>query len=383
MARMTSETSAPKASIPAIPARTSRLGFERNDWQRLFGYYGVVLLLHLAGWGLYLAYAAHQPALVGLGLAAYAFGLRHAFDADHIAAVDDTVRLMLARGSRPLGVGFYFSLGHSSVVLLLAIGIGCAASVVKQYLSSLQEFGSVIGAAVSGTFLCIVGLLNLMVFIGMLKAWRGATVSGQGHHHMDQLLAERGFMNRLLRGRLSRSMTRDWHMFPVGFLFGLGFDTASEIALLAMMAGATAGNLPIAATLCLPILFAAGMSLMDTTDGVLMVKAYNWAFINPLRKIFYNLTTTGLSVAIALVIGAVELVQVAIEVFHPSGALFQLAAGIDFAWLGYAVVAAFMALWILSALIWRLRRRRATHLPSEHSVHRHPDGSVHSHRHYR
>jgi high-affinity nickel-transport protein len=320
---------------------------------------------------------------VGLGLAAYAFGLRHAFDADHIAAVDDTVRLMLARGSRPLGVGFYFSLGHSSVVLLLALGIGCAASLVKQYLPALQQFGAVIGAAVSGTFLCIVGLLNLMVLIGMLRAWRGLAVSGQGHHHMDQLLAERGFMNRLLRGRLSRSMTRDWHMFPLGFLFGLGFDTASEIALLAMMAGAAAGNLPIAATLCLPILFAAGMSLMDTTDGVLMVKAYNWAFINPLRKIFYNITTTGLSVAIALVIGSVELVQAAILVFHPSGTLFQYAAGIDFAWLGYAVVAAFMALWLLSALIWKLSQRRAAPASAEHSVHRHADGSVHSHRHYR
>ncbi len=380
---MTFESSAIKATISATSARSSVLSFERSDWQRLFGYYGVVLLLHVTGWGLYLAYARQQPALVGLGLAAYAFGLRHAFDADHIAAVDDTVRLMLARGSRPLGVGFYFSLGHSSVVLLLALGIGCAASLVKQYLPALQQFGSVIGAAVSGTFLCIVGLLNLIVLIGMLRAWRGLSVSGQGHHHMDQLLAQRGLMNRLLRGRLSRSMTRDWHMFPLGFLFGLGFDTASEIALLAMMAGAAAGNLPIAATLCLPILFAAGMSLMDTTDGVLMVKAYNWAFINPLRKIFYNITTTGLSVAIALVIGSVELVQAAILVFHPSGALFQYAAGIDFAWLGYAVVAAFMALWLMSALIWKVSQRRPAPASAEHSVHRHADGSVHSHRHYR
>ena len=380
---MSSDNPATTNAPPASAANAARLGFERSDWQRLFCYYGVVALLHLSGWGLYLKYASQQPALVGLGLAAYVFGLRHAFDADHIAAVDDTVRLMLARGSRPIGVGFYFSLGHSSVVLLLAIGIGCAASLVKQYLPMLQDFGSIIGAAVSGSFLCIVGLLNLMVLIGMVKAWRGAALSGQGHHHIDQLLAERGFMNRLLKGRLSRSMRRDWHMFPLGFLFGLGFDTASEIALLAMMAGASAGNLPIAATLCLPILFAAGMSLMDTTDGVLMVKAYNWAFINPLRKIFYNITTTALSVAIALAIGSIELAQVAIQVFHPRGAVFQFAADIDFAWLGYAVVATFMGLWLLSAVIWRMAQHRRALATAEHSVHRHADGSVHSHRHFR
>jgi high-affinity nickel-transport protein len=379
---MTPETSTVQAASLAAAASASKLGFQSKEWHHLFGYYGVVLLLHLLGWGLYLGYARQQPALVGLGLAAYAFGLRHAFDADHIAAVDDTVRLMMARGSRPLGVGFYFSLGHSSVVLLLALGIGCAASLVKQYLPALQDFGSIIGAAVSGTFLCVVGLLNLVVLIGMLKAWRGASLSPKGHHHIDQLLADRGFMNRLFKGRLSRAITYDWQMFPLGFLFGLGFDTASEIALLAMMAGASAGNLPIGATLCLPILFAAGMSLMDTTDGVLMVKAYNWAFINPLRKVFYNVTTTGLSVVIALVIGSVELIQVAIQVFHPQGALFQFAADIDFAWLGYAVVAAFMALWLLSALIWKLKQRRAVSATADHSVHRHADGSVHSHRHF-
>src|ERR1700683_2331323 len=277
----------------------------------LFGFIG---LLHLFGWGLYLHYMVRYPALVGLGFAAYAFGLRHAFDADHIAAIDDTVRYMLQKGKRPLGIGFFFSLGHSTVVLALAVAIAFAASAVKTGLPQLKSLGAELGTGVSGTFLWVIGILNLLVLLDILKVWRKAKSGTHSHAHLDLLLQKRGLLNRLFGGRLQQMMNHSWQMYPLGLLFGLGFDTASEIGLLAMTAGAAAGNLPVPAVLSMPILFAAGMSLMDTTDGVLMVKAYNWAFLNPLRKTFYNLTTTALSVAVALLIGTIELLQVFITV---------------------------------------------------------------------
>src|ERR1700683_1674567 len=293
-----------------MPAAQTRRWFCRAEWLRLSGFYGFILLLHALGWGLYLRYAAHYPALIGLGFVAYMFGLRHAFDADHIAAVDDTVRYMLQRGKRPLGVGFFFSLGHSTVVLALAIGIAFAATAVKQQLPALQNIGGIVGAGVSGIFLWIIGILNLVVLLDVFKVWQSAKTGTHSHAHLEALLQQRGFLNRLFGGRLQKLMNHSWQMYPLGLLFGLGFDSASEIALLAMTAGASAGTLPVPAILSMPILFAAGMLLMDTTDGVLMSKAYNWAFLNPLRKIFYNLTTTGLSVAVALLIGSIELLPV-------------------------------------------------------------------------
>ncbi len=262
-----------------------------------------MLLLHLVGWGLYLHYATAFPSIVGLGFVAYLFGLRHAFDADHIAAVDDTVRLMLQKRRDPLSVGFFFSLGHSTEVLGLAIGIAFAAAAVKQQLPELRQVGSLIGTGVSGIFLWVIGLLNVAVLCDILKVWRHAKAGSHDHAHLEELLQRRGLMNRLFRGRFNDFLAHGWQMYPLGLLFGLGFDTASEVGLLAMTAGASAGDLPIAALLSLPLLFAAGMTLMDTTDGILMAKAYNWAFVNPLRKIFYNITTTALSILVALVVG--------------------------------------------------------------------------------
>ena len=287
---------------PAI-RHAPRLFFSRSEWAKLGGLYGFIALLHIFGWGAYLHYAGHFPQLVGLGFVAYMFGLRHAFDADHIAAVDDTVRFMLQKGKRPLGVGFFFSLGHSTIVLALAVGIAFAATAVKAELPQLKNMGAIIGAGVSGTFLWIIGILNLLVLLDILKIWQKAKTGTHSHAHLETLLQKRGLLNRLFGGRLQGLMNHSWQMYPLGLLFGLGFDTASEVGLLAMTAGASAGNLPLPAVLCLPILFAAGMTVMDTTDGVLMTKAYDWAFLNPLRKIFYNITTTGLSVAVALGVG--------------------------------------------------------------------------------
>ncbi len=366
----------------ATPAR--RILFSRAEWSRLGLLYGVIGMLHAVGWGTYLHYAALHPPLVGLGLVAYMFGLRHAFDADHIAAVDDTVRFMLQKGKQPLGVGFFFSLGHSTVVLALATGIAFAATAVKAGLPQLQNWGSLIGTGVSATFLWFIGILNLLVLLDILDLWRNAKTGHHSHAHLEALLQKRGLLNRLFGGRLQRLMNHSWQMYPLGLLFGLGFDTASEVGLLAMTAGASAGDLPLPAVLCLPILFAAGMTVMDTTDGVLMSKAYNWAFINPLRKIFYNLTTTGLSVAVALVIGSIELLQVLCGVLDLHGRFFDFVAGLNFGILGYVIVGLFLLAWGSSVAYWkfaRIEQRYSLHdSPHAHS-HVHADGSEHSHDH--
>ncbi len=371
---------------PAIAPRVAtHLTFTASEWSRLAGFYGFIAFLHALGWGLYLHYADGHPALVGLGLAAYMFGLRHAFDADHIAAVDDTVRLMLQKGRKPLGIGFFFSLGHSTIVLLLAVCIAFAAVAVKTHLPALQDFGAVIGAGVSGLFLWIIGMLNLLVLLDILKIWQQARKGTHSHAHLEQLLAQRGLLNRLFGGRLQKLMNHSWQMYPLGLLFGLGFDTASEVGLLAMTAGASAGDLPIGAVLSLPILFAAGMSVMDTTDGVLMSKAYNWAFLNPLRKIFYNIATTSLSIAVALIIGSVELLQVFVRLLHLRGGVFDAIAALDFGLLGYVIVGLFLFGWAVSVAVWKFGRLDARDgdvpaTPHTH-VHRHDDDVTHAHPH--
>jgi high-affinity nickel-transport protein len=332
-----------------------RLVFTTAEWRRLAGFYGIIALLHAVGCGLFLHYSARCPALVGLGLAAYTLGLRHAFDADHIAAVDDTVRYMLQRGRHPLGIGFFFSLGHSTIVFVMAVAIAYGATGIKARLPQWQHVGSAVGAGVAGTFLWGVGILNLLVLLSILRVWRHARET-HSHAGIEELLARRGFLNRLLGGRVQKLVRHSWQMYPLGMLFGLGLDTASEVGLLALTAAASAGDLPVAGVLSLPILFAAGMSAMDTTDGVLMSKAYSWALVTPSRRIFYNITVTTLSIAVALVIGTVQLLQLAIGLLHLSGRFYDFVAGLDFNSLGYVVVGMFLAAWALSVLLWKLRR---------------------------
>ena len=369
-------------TAPALRALQPQI-LSGTEWLHLAGLYGFIAILHVAGWGLYLYYAAGYPALVGLGLVAYMFGLRHAFDADHIAAIDDTVRYMLQKGRRPLGVGFFFSLGHSTIVLCLAIGISVAAAAVKAQLPDLGNAGGLIGATVSGTFLWIIGGLNLLVLLDILGVWKNAKAGTHDHGHLEDLLAKRGLLNRLFRGRLQKVLNHSWQMYPLGLLFGLGFDTATEVGLLAMTAGASAGNLPLPAVLCLPILFAAGMTLMDTTDGVLMVKAYDWAFVNPLRKIFYNLTTTSVSVIAALAIGTVELAQVLIKVLGFNGPVSGFIAGLEFGVLGYMIVGLFFVAWGVSVAVWKFGRVEERY-GGPARMHSHPHahaGVMHWHRH--
>ena len=328
----------------------------RREWARLAGLVGAVGLLHLAGWTLFLWYSAGNPALAGLGALAYTFGLRHAFDADHIAAIDNTTRKLLQEGRRPLGVGFFFSLGHSTIVFSLAAGLAIAAKTVNSHIPSLQDWGGYIGASVSGTFLWLIGLLNLIVLVDILRIYRDAKRGRLDRKRLEERLLDRGFMNRLFIARFARLITKSWHMYPLGVLFGLGFDTATEVGLLAIAAGVATNHVPMLAVLSLPILFAAGMTLMDTADGAFMSHAYGWAFSNPVRRIYYNITVTSLSVAVALAVGSIELLQVFAAKLALEGGIWDWLDALDFGTLGYFVVALFVLTWLLSVAVWKLRR---------------------------
>ncbi|MFC4527128.1 HoxN/HupN/NixA family nickel/cobalt transporter [Dyella halodurans] len=328
----------------------------RSDWWHLIAFYGFIGALHLLGWGFYLHFSRTHPALIGLGLAAYLLGMRHAFDADHIAAIDDTVRLLVQRQKPPLGVGFYFSLGHSTVVLLLSFVLIVAGGATRHAMPALRHFGGIAGVGVSAVFLLAVGVLNLRSLVQTISATKQGGAGHQGHMHIDELVSRRGFMARLLRRRFDKFVVRSWQMYPIGLLFGLGFDTASEVGLLATTAGASASGAPFAALVSLPILFAAGMSFMDTTDGVLMFKAYRWAFVNPLRRTFYNITITGISVIVALIIGTIELLQAVVNISEASGSAAGFIEKMDISWLGFAVVGILLLTWLASVVLWRLSR---------------------------
>jgi high-affinity nickel-transport protein len=328
----------------------------RTEWIRLAGFGGAVAALHIAGWGLFVLYSARYPALAGLGTLAYTFGLRHAFDADHIAAIDNTTRKQLQEGKRPLGVGFFFSLGHSTIVFALVAGLALAAKTVNSHIPSFQDYGGYVGASVSGTFLWIIGILNLLVLLDILRIYRRLKRGAFDERELEERLLDRGFMNRFFVGRLFRFVSRSWHMYPLGVLFGLGFDTATEVGLLAIAAGVATHHVPFLAVIALPLLFAAGMSLMDTADGAFMSHAYGWAFSNPIRKVYYNITVTSLSVAVALAIGTVELLQVLATKLALGGPFWSWLQNLDFGKLGYVVVGLFVITWLVSVAIWKGRR---------------------------
>jgi high-affinity nickel-transport protein len=315
------------------------------NWRRLSLFGGAVGALHAAGWGLLVYYAGTNPALIGLGTLAYTFGLRHAFDADHIAAIDNTTRKFLQDGRRSYGVGFFFSLGHSSVVFALAAGLGFATSSVRQRIPSFQHWGGPVGTGVSGAFLLAIGVLNLLVLMDVVGIFREMRRGGLDEDRLEARLLDRGLMSRGVLKRLGDRIHASWQMFPLGVLFGLGFDTATEVGLLALSAGAAGRHMPFAAVLALPLLFAAGMSLLDTADGAFMSHAYGWAFANPVRKVYYNITVTALSVTVALGIGGVELLQLVVK-----------AAWLDVNRSGYVIVAMFILTWGVSAVVWRARR---------------------------
>jgi nickel/cobalt transporter (NiCoT) family protein len=337
------------------------------EWRRAALLAAVILALHVVGFGLLLgvvvpghfALGGGELFGVGVGLTAYTLGLRHAFDADHIGAIDNTTRKLMSEGQRPLSVGFFFSLGHSTIVFalaaLFAIGVKGLSGAVERDGSELHQATGMIGPVISGTFLLAIGILNLLILLGILRIFRRMRHGEFDEAELEAQLEQRGVMSRFY-GRATRAVSKPWQMYPLGCLFGLGFDTATEIALLAAAGSAAAGGLPWYAILCLPILFAAGMSLLDTIDGAFMNFAYGWAFSQPVRKIFYNLTITGLSVAVALLIGSVELLAVLADKLSLSGGLWDLVAGVDLNLVGYLIVGLFVVTWASAIAIWRFGR---------------------------
>jgi high-affinity nickel-transport protein len=334
--------------------------FDRGERARLGGFFGAVGVLHLAGWGLLLAYAAQHPGFLALGGLAYTFGLRHAFDADHISAIDNTTRKLLQQGDKPVGVGFFFSLGHSTVVFAIAVALGLAVKSLVQGVvggnGELRNIGGAVGTLVSGGFLVLIGLMNLVILLDIVRVYRKMHRGEYTREGLETELVAGGLMTRIF-GRMFRVVRHSWQMYPIGFLFGLGFDTASEVALLAISAGAAAQGLPFTAVISLPLIFAAGMSLMDTTDGAFMSKAYSWAFASPIRKVFYNLTVTALSVFVALFVGVVELSQILIHIAGLHGAVWDAIANFDLIGkAGYVIVGAFVLAWAGAFAIYKVRR---------------------------
>jgi nickel/cobalt transporter (NiCoT) family protein len=364
---------APPPAAPASGFARFRASLNREDRISIGGMYGFIVFLHVIGFGVLFAFVVpHGYNLgdtgiygVGVGVLAYTFGLRHAFDADHIAAVDNTTRKLMADNAetgnprKPLSVGFWFSLGHSTIVFMLAfllsVGVKALAGQVENDSSELHSITGIIGASVSGVFLWVLGILNLIVLIGIIKVFRKMRGGVYNEQELEDQLNKRGFMNRFLGG-LTKSVRKPWHIYPIGVLFGLGFDTATEVGLLVLAGGAAAFSLPFYAILILPILFAAGMCLMDTTDGVFMNAAYGWAFAKPVRKVFYNITITALSVAVALIIGTIELIGVLDDQAGITSGPLAAIGSIPLDYAGYAIVALFIAAWLIALAVWRFGR---------------------------
>jgi high-affinity nickel-transport protein len=311
--------------------------------------------LHVLGLLALVPIARAHPALLGVGFLAYALGLRHAFDADHIAAIDNTVRKLVREERSALGVGFYFSLGHSTMVFLMVLATALLTRWTQHALPHLQAIGGLIGATVSGGFLVLIGVINLFIWLDIYLIFQKMRRGAEDPGVLEDLLLSRGFIARFA-GPLFRLVRHSWQIYPMGALFGLGFDTASEVALLALAAGTAASAVPIWGTLALPLLFAAGMCLMDTADGVFMTTAYRWAFATPLRKIYYNLTVTGLSVVAALLIGLLELTQVLTQALGLTAGFWRHLQTLDFGWIGYLLVGLFVLTWSLSYGAWKLLR---------------------------
>ncbi|MGA8398641.1 MAG: HoxN/HupN/NixA family nickel/cobalt transporter [Stellaceae bacterium] len=334
---------------------------QRSRTAPLCGLYAALGLANVAAWAWAWTLFANRPALLGTAFLAWVFGLRHAVDADHIAAIDNTVRKLMRDGKPALSVGFFFSLGHSTVVVLAAAAIAAGAGLLHPWLDSLKLIGGTVGTAISAAFLLLIALVNLAIF---REAWRsfrrvsaGAALDAAA---LDEMLAGRGLLTRLFRP-LFRMVRRSWHLYPVGFLFGLGFDTATEIGLLGIAATQSAQGLSPWQTMVFPALFTAGMALIDTSDSVLMVGAYGWAFVEPLRKLWYNLAITGASVAVALLIGGVEALGLIADRLALDGRFWSAVASLNdnMSSFGFAVIAIFALAWGGSALLFRWKGTRA------------------------
>lgn len=325
---------------------------QSNDAGRIATLYVLLIAANVIAWFWAWRLFGDRPALLGTALLAYVFGLRHAVDADHIAAIDNVVRKLMQEGKRPLGAGFFFSLGHSTVVILASVAVAVAANAFQDRLQFFKSLGGGIGTAVSAFFLLAIGIMNIAILRGVWRAFKH--VQRGGDFQSDDLNTGSGFISRLT-GPLFRAIAQSWHMYPLGLLFGLGFDTATEVSLLGISATEAAQGLPIWSILVFPALFTAGMALVDTTDSVLMVEAYGWAFINPIRKLWYNMTITAASVAVALFIGGIEAAALIADKFELRGNIWKIAAELngDLTNFGFVVIGVFVASWLISVLIYR------------------------------
>jgi high-affinity nickel-transport protein len=325
---------------------------------RLIGLYALLLAGNLAAWAWALIVFRDHPALLGTALLAYGFGLRHAVDADHIAAIDNVTRKLMQEGRRPVAVGFFFALGHSTVVALATAGVAATATLLAAHFAAFHEVGSIVGTLVSALFLFAIAAANILILRSVWRTFRQVRSGGRYvEEDFDLLLNSRGLLARLFRP-LFRLITRSWHMFPLGFLFGLGFDTATEVSLLGIAASETARGLSIWSILVFPALFAAGMSLIDTTDGVLMLGAYDWAFVKPIRKLYYNLVITFVSVMVAVLIGGIEVLGLVGDRLGLAGRFWDGTAALtdNLNSIGFLVVGVFVVAWIGSVAIYRYKR---------------------------
>ncbi|MBP2626637.1 MAG: high-affinity nickel-transporter [Firmicutes bacterium] len=327
---------------------------KKHKWFNWMGFGMNVALLHLIGIACLLS-SVSSPTLFSLGFLAYTLGLRHAFDADHIVAIDNTIRKLVQQKKNAVGVGFYFSLGHSTVVFLMTVATIFVTQWTEINMPQFKDIGGIIGTTASGVFLILIGILNLVVAVDIYKVFINMRQKSYDEDKMEELLHNRGLMARFLNP-LFNFVSKSSHVYPIGFLFGLGFDTASEVALLAISAGVAKSDVSITGIMALPILFAAGMSLLDTADGVFMTTTYKWAFNTPLRKVYYNLTVTSMSVIAALLIGTIELAQVITSKIGLTSGIWKWVQSLDVGAVGYILVVLFVLIWMTSYGIWKFNK---------------------------
>lgn len=324
--------------------------------RRLIAIYTLLIGFNILIWALILVTGARYPLILALAPIAYGFGLRHAVDPDHIAAIDNVTRKLMQENKRPVAVGFFFSLGHSTIVLFLSVLIAISASYVNAHLSGWKNLGGVIGTTVSGVFLLLIATINIIVLVDIYKTWRQVVKGGTyDDESLDDYLNNRGLLARIFKPML-RVVGNSWNMYPIGVLFGLGFDTATEVGILGMSALGGTKGLPVWSILLLPLLFVAGMSLVDTTDGVAMLGAYGWAYVKPVRKLYYNMNITLISVIVALFIGGIEVLQVISTETKNTSGILGWANSLPFNTLGFYIIGVFILSWAISAAVYKLRR---------------------------
>ena len=325
---------------------------------KLIGIYVVLVGANVLAWIWALVAFHDYPVLIGTAFLAYTFGLRHAVDADHIAAIDNVTRKLMQEGKRPVSVGFFFALGHSTIVALGSAGVALATGALQGRFESFRLVGGLIGTSVSAVFLFLVAAANLLILAAVYRTFRDVRRGGTlVEEDLNHLLAQRGLLGRVFRPMFAM-VARSWHMYPLGFLFGLGFDTATEVGLLGISAAEASRGLPIWSIMVFPALFTAGMSLIDTTDGVLMLGAYGWAFAKPIRKLYYNLTITFVSVVVAVLIGGIEALGLVADQLKLEGPFWAMVGALNdhFGSLGYLIIAIFVASWLVSVIVYRLGR---------------------------